>query len=191
MPTATCFVLLQGHLFSRKGIRSAGRVGATSSKGLATASPRCSAPEERLEILQIKEKYGTLRVYWCGKLSQHSRQGVEWVVALAEARSATTCEQCGEEGRLYRAGAVPMTRCLAHAKGQSVPIKAGLENVHIVQKVVDGRLTVACRRYDRDTDSFIDVGPLSLELSTGDQMPTLRRVWIESKRTCVAGAHLG
>lgn len=110
---------------------------------------------------------------------------------MAEARSATTCEQCGEEGRLYRAGAVPMTRCLAHAKGQSVPIKAGLENVHIVQKVVDGRLTVACRRYDRDTDSFIDVGPLSLELSTGDQMPTLRRVWIESKRTCVAGAHLG
>ncbi|WP_342738795.1 hypothetical protein [Bradyrhizobium sp. B117] len=118
-------------------------------------------PEERLEILQIKEKYGTVRVYWRGKLSEHSRQTVEGILALAEARSGTTCEQCGGKGRLYRAGGVLMTRCPAHAKGQSVPIRAGLENVYIVQKVVDGRLSVTCRRYDRDTDSFIDVGRLS------------------------------
>ena len=123
--------------------------------------------EERVEILQIKEKYGTLRVYWRGKVSERSKQTVEGIIALAEARSATTCEQCGEKGRLYRAGGVPMTRCPAHAKGQSVPIKAGLENVHIVQSIVDGRLSVTCRRYDRDTDSFIDVGPLSLGMENG------------------------
>jgi hypothetical protein len=118
--------------------------------------------EEHVEIQQIKEKHGTLRFYWQGKLSQKSRVRVEDAIALAEARSACTCEECGEEGRLYRAGGVLMTRCEAHAKGRPVAIKSGFENVHIVQRLVGMQSQVACRRYDWATDSFGSVEPSAL-----------------------------
>src|SRR5260221_12183797 len=49
-----------------------------------------------LRVLQIQEKYGTLRFYWRGELSDDSRTKVEETIALAEARSACTCEECGE-----------------------------------------------------------------------------------------------
>src|SRR3954452_21379357 len=48
---------------------------------------------------QIKSKYATLRVYWDGALSPDADAQVEEAIALAEARSAVTCEVCGEEGR--------------------------------------------------------------------------------------------
>jgi hypothetical protein len=50
---------------------------------------------------QIKEKYATLRFYWKGALSPEADAQVEEIIDLAEARSACTCEVCGEEGRLY------------------------------------------------------------------------------------------
>src|ERR1700737_1507563 len=89
--------------------------------------------------LQIKEKYGSLRFYWSGGLSDEAEAKAQAAIDLAEARSACTCEQCGEEGRLYRAGGVLMTRCTAHAKGQPVAVKPGLENMHIVQQIVRRR----------------------------------------------------
>jgi len=121
--------------------------------------------EERVAVQQIKEKYGTLRFYWQGTLSTKSRAKVEEAVALAEARSACTFEECAEEGRLYRAGGVLMTRCEAHAKGQPVAIKPGFENVHIVQRLIGMQSQVAYRRYDRATDSFgsVDPGALGFE----------------------------
>jgi hypothetical protein len=66
---------------------------------------------------QIKSKYATLRVYWDGVLSREAAARVEEAIALAEARSAVTCEVCGEEGRL-RGGAWVTTRCDAHAEGR-------------------------------------------------------------------------
>jgi len=45
---------------------------------------------------QIKEKYGSLRFYWSGRLSPEARTRVEEAIDLAEARTATTCEVCGE-----------------------------------------------------------------------------------------------
>jgi hypothetical protein len=121
--------------------------------------------EERVAIQQIKERHGTLRFYWQGTLSTKCRAKVEEAVALAEARSACTCIECGEEGRLYRACAVLMTRCEAHAKGQPVAIKRGFENVHIVQRLVGIESQVVYRRYDRVTDSFgrVDPGALGIE----------------------------
>lgn len=118
--------------------------------------------DERVEILQIKEKYGTVRVYWRGKLAEESKRRVEEAVALAEARSAATCEQCGAEGRLYRAGGVLLTRCPAHASGQPIPIKPGLENVHMVHRLIDGLPRVACLRYDREADAFVEIDPASV-----------------------------
>ncbi|WP_439373145.1 hypothetical protein [Bradyrhizobium sp. DASA03120] len=51
---------------------------------------------------QIKKTCGTVRVYWDGALSPEAGTQVEEAIALAEARSAVTCEVCGEEGRLPR-----------------------------------------------------------------------------------------
>jgi hypothetical protein len=113
--------------------------------------------------LQIKEKYATLRFYWSGAPSEEAEARVEEAIDLAEARSACTCEECGEEGRLYRAGGWLMTRCAAHAKGRPVEVKPGLENIHIVERIVGDRArVVTCRRYVRETDSFVEVDPRSL-----------------------------
>jgi hypothetical protein len=118
---------------------------------------------ERFHFLQIKEKYGSARIYWTGRLSTEAEARVREAIDLAQARSACCCEVCGEEGGLYRAGGVLMTRCADHAKGRPVAIWPGFDNLHVVQRVVDGRLrTVACRRYERATDSFVDVDPGSL-----------------------------
>jgi hypothetical protein len=112
--------------------------------------------------LQIKEKYGTLRFYWTGRLSKEAEARVDEAIDLAEARSACTCELCGEEGRLHRKGGWLMTRCAAHAEGRAVETELRFENVHIMERTVGGTREVLCRRYDRATDSFIAVPPGSL-----------------------------
>ncbi|MEW6645118.1 MAG: hypothetical protein AB1586_31770 [Pseudomonadota bacterium] len=89
---------------------------------------------------------------------------VRAAVDLAEARSVCVCEECGARGRLYRADDVLAVRCTDHAEG--VPaVRPELENVHLTQVTVKGRLrVVVAARYDYDTDAFVrieDVGPLS------------------------------
>jgi hypothetical protein len=113
-------------------------------------------------VLQVKEKYASLRFYWTGRLSAEAEAKVEIAIEMAEARSDCTCEVCGEEGRLHRKGGWLMTRCSTHAEGSPVEIRPGLENVRIAERVVGKRRTVSCRRYDRETDSFVDVDPKSL-----------------------------
>jgi hypothetical protein len=113
---------------------------------------------------QVKEKYGTLRFYWDGALSPEADAAVEEAIELAAARSACTCEVCGEQGRLHRSGGWLMTRCPMHANGRAVEIRSELENIHIVERIVGKRRDVTCRRYDRQTDSFVDVDPGSLEI---------------------------
>jgi hypothetical protein len=111
-------------------------------------------------VLQIKERLATLRFFWRGSLPTEVEVKVVDAIALAEARSACTCSQCGEEGQLYRAGGVPITRCAIHAEGRRVEIAASLENVHIVWRIVAGQfLGVTCSRYVRATDTFIDMLP--------------------------------
>jgi hypothetical protein len=110
--------------------------------------------------LQIKEKDGTLRLYWRGELSDEAEAKINEVIDLAEARSACTCSKCGEEARLYRSGSSLLTRCAVHAVGRLVEIKPGLENMHIVHRIVqDGTRIVTCCRYHRATDAFVDVPP--------------------------------
>ncbi|WP_375762572.1 hypothetical protein ACE10W_05155 [Bradyrhizobium sp. B025] len=114
------------------------------------------------KFTQIKEKYGTLRVYWDGALSPDADARVEEAITLAEARSACTCDVCGEEGRL-RDGAWLATRCVAHAEGLTpVERRLGFENVYLVRHFADGRHFVTYRRYDRQNDVFIDVDPATL-----------------------------
>lgn len=118
-----------------------------------------------LRVLQVEERYGTLRLYWRGNLSDEARAKVNEAIEKAEARSACTCSECGEEGRLYRSDGNLLTRCAAHAVGRLVEIKPGLENIHLVYRTVHGGTKViTCSRYDRATDTFVDVPPDYLKI---------------------------
>ncbi|WP_158670671.1 hypothetical protein [Bradyrhizobium guangdongense] len=111
---------------------------------------------------QIKEKFGTLRFYWTGSLSLSANAEVQEAIDLAEARSACTCEVCGEPGRLYGPGWLT-TRCTAHAEGRRPEeIRPGFENILVEERYVGERRVVHCRRYDRENDVFINVDPASL-----------------------------
>ena len=113
---------------------------------------------ETIHFSQIKEKFAGLRVYWRGDVSPETTARIHEAIALAEARSACTCEECGEEGQLYRHGGIYMTRCAAHARGMAISAGPGPKHEHIVRDVApDGGFRVARRRYDRAADAFIDV----------------------------------
>lgn len=149
--------------------------------GLAQASPECGegwrdlleracariraavqADGGSFKATQIKEKYATLRFYWEGALSPEADAEVEEIIDLAEARSACTCEVCGEKGWLYQSGCWMMTRCAEHGKGDPVVERRDLQNLHVVLRIVDGKPVPSGRRYDRATDSFIAIDPGSL-----------------------------
>jgi hypothetical protein len=145
---------------------------------VAQASPECGAGWQDLQeracariraadggtfqFTQVKEKYATARLYWEAALSPEADARVEEIIDLAEARSACTCEVCGAEGRLRRAGGWLMTRCATHAQGHLVPEKPGWENVIISHGVARGTKTVIVkrRRYVRETDSFVEIDSL-------------------------------
>jgi len=119
---------------------------------------------EWIVFLKISSKNGSLRIYWSGELSDFSRYRVQNAVALAEARSAVTCELCGARGQIHRSVGALITRCSEHAEGVLVPVKPRYMNVHIVHhRPIKGPSTVTCRRYDRDTDAFVDIGPSPIE----------------------------
>jgi len=52
-----------------------------------------------LEILQIKEKFGSLRVY-VGKIKENKLDLVELIIKKAEDLSSKTCEHCGKEANI-------------------------------------------------------------------------------------------
>ena len=113
-----------------------------------------------VKIVQIKEKYGTLRFYWSGRLPSETEAKVREVVSLAEARSACTCEICGAEGRLYGQRDWLATRCAEHAAGDHVPPRYGLgfENIRRLRRW-RGQADVYFARYDRESDTLIEVPP--------------------------------
>ena len=123
-----------------------------------------SAAPGSIKISQIKEKFGSLRLYtWPGEgITDAMGQAVEEAIYLAEARSACTCEKCGEPGRLYKRAGWYATACDVHGEGDPVPIKPGFENLHIQRRLEAGLPIASCRRYDRNSDTFIDVDPKSL-----------------------------
>ena len=61
---------------------------------------------------QVKEKYGTLRLY-----VNHEDEYISGVIAMAEAMSAVTCETCGAPGTTRGTGWT-RTLCEQHAQEQ-------------------------------------------------------------------------
>lgn len=55
---------------------------------------------------QVKEKYGTLRIYM-----QSENDEMDKVIRKAEAESSKTCEVCGKPGKLYEINYWARTRC--------------------------------------------------------------------------------
>jgi hypothetical protein len=68
------------------------------SKMIATGEP--------IEVVQVKEKYGTLRVYITG-----ASEAIYDMIDVAEEESSKTCEACGGPGKLCGKGWV-QTLCV-------------------------------------------------------------------------------
>ena len=59
--------------------------------------------------LQIKEKFGTLRVYCCC----HS-EALQNLIGIYEARSSIICEECGADGKVVNRNGWLKTCCETH-----------------------------------------------------------------------------
>ncbi len=69
-----------------------------------------------LEVLQIKEKFAELRVYYSFKqgnnqADQELRDDIDKIIETYENKSNTICENCGAEGELRKAGYRMKTLC--------------------------------------------------------------------------------
>jgi hypothetical protein len=83
-----------------------------AAEALEDIEPQCKrVPEacDQVVATQIKEKFGTLRFYYCG--GDDYCHGVE---SMAESMSAVTCEVCGSPGKLRNGGWI-QTLCDEHA----------------------------------------------------------------------------
>ena len=65
-----------------------------------------------IKIIQVKEKYGGLRIY-----TDYYQEKLEQFITELEKRSLTICEQCGSAGKL-RGGEWYHTLCDQHADGR-------------------------------------------------------------------------
>lgn len=74
--------------------------------------------EIRVEAVQVKEKYGTLRFYWDGYgMSADTHEYISGAVSFAESMSSRICEICGKTGFLRKGGWI-QTLCEDHAEGR-------------------------------------------------------------------------
>lgn len=113
-------------------------------------------PGETIRITQVVRKSASLGIYWRSNASAETVATFYEAIALAKARSACTCESCGEEGRLCGVGRAYTICCTRHMVGEWIPAPRDQENVHLVRvRKADGYRTVA-RRYDRSADRFLD-----------------------------------
>ena len=75
----------------------------------ATAGKRVADGHPPIRVVQVKEKYGTLRVYVEGGCDE-----VFDLIDAAETRSRTTCETCGRPGSTICLDDWDRTLCPAH-----------------------------------------------------------------------------
>ena len=68
-------------------------------------------PDKKTRVVQIKEKFGTLRFYVI-----HSNKKIDELIRDNETKSSSICEICGEPGRLDTIDGWHRTRCEKHWK---------------------------------------------------------------------------
>jgi len=78
-------------------------------------------------LVQVKEKYGTLRMYWSSY-----PDGLSEIEEEAEKKSIKTCETCGKEGQIRGEGWL-YTACLKHTKPED------LNNLDLVEELAKKR----------------------------------------------------
>jgi hypothetical protein len=121
---------------------------------------KASSPGAKITILQIKEKFGGLRIYLSTSgLSESAKQQVDRAVFLAECRAACTCETCGERGRLWSGDGWLVTSCDAHGRGE--PLVRDRPEDQVVECVWRTDQWIETRyRYVRERDELV---PLAIE----------------------------
>jgi len=91
-----------------------------------------TAISELPSIVQIKEKFGTLRFYYEG-----GNDRVSTLVEFAETMSGCTCEECGSPGELRQGGWV-RTLCDTHAqKNSDKENQSSIEEGTVLAKIED------------------------------------------------------
>ena len=65
--------------------------------------------KEKFEVIQVKEKFGMLRIYLQGANEEMYKK-----IETLERRSSTMCEVCGEKGKGISVGGWRKTRCEEH-----------------------------------------------------------------------------
>jgi hypothetical protein len=83
------------------------------------ARSRAAAGKRLIRIVQVKEKYGTLRVYVEGGC-----QEVYDLIDAAETRSESVCEACGKPGNLMEIRGWWQTVCPSHELMALLPSRA-------------------------------------------------------------------
>jgi hypothetical protein len=131
------------------------------------AVERIAAVGGSVRIVQIKEKFGGLRIYYTTEgISDAALRQIEHAIELAEARALCTCDDCGKEGRLYDYRGLRLVRCEQHKRGKAVP-RYGLS---AVTKLVGEDTVTKCYRYDRERDELVEVEcPPDIKLTAPDR----------------------
>lgn len=109
----------------------------------------------------IVAEHGALRVHWNSRseLAPRVALKVEEAVGLAEARSLSTCIECGAEGRLFASDFLLFPACKDHQRGTPVPVVSGFHDVFVRRGIVRDRPALVHVRYDWASDAFVDVPP--------------------------------
>ncbi|RVH69217.1 hypothetical protein CN198_14250 [Sinorhizobium meliloti] len=115
--------------------------------------------EAAFQLLQVKEKFGGLRIYYDidGAVPDAVSNEIKEANLRAEARSEHICETCGKRGRMSNRGGYYTTICEEHAEVDgrlAIPAREPEGSVRVGSK--EG----GWRRYDFDKDAFVPCDPL-------------------------------
>lgn len=82
------------------------------------AAVMASRPGSSILLEQVKQKFGTLRIYWHGKaMTRRQHRRIDIIVSLAEERSGCVCERCGSRGYIREPETgFAHTACDAHSE---------------------------------------------------------------------------
>jgi hypothetical protein len=112
-----------------------------------------------LTIERIRNKDAVMEVRRTEEaLDRRTASRVNLAVALAMARSACTCERCGQPALHYRSGTHFLTTCDQHRVRGAVEIQPPWNLYHILREDRPGcTALLSTRQYDRTFDCFVDV----------------------------------